>query len=99
MAKYEVYPNSDGSGYLLDVQADLLTDLNTRIVVPLMPLGKAPKPAKRLNPVFEIEGEQVVMATQFLAAVPAAILNPPATNLGGKFDEISNALDMVFVGF
>ena len=99
MAKYEVYPNFDSSGYLLDVQADLLTDLNTRIVVPLMPLDKAPKPAKRLNPVFEIEGKQVMMATQFLAAVPARILKTPAGNLASCIDEISNALDMVFVGF
>ncbi len=99
MVKYEVFPNPDGAGYLLDVQADLLDVLNTRIVVPLMPRGKAPKPAKRLNPVFEIEGEQVVMLPQFMAAVPVAILKTPTANLAGQFDQIANALDMVFVGF
>ncbi len=99
MAKYEVFANPDGAGYLLDVQADLLDTLNTRIVVPLTPLSIAPKPAKRLNPVFEIEGERVVMLPQFLASVPIAILKIPVANLAGRFDEITNALDMVFVGF
>jgi hypothetical protein len=29
-------------GYVLDCQADLLSDLNTRFVVPLLPESKAP---------------------------------------------------------
>ncbi len=99
MAKFDVFPNPDGSGYLLDVQADLLEALNTRIVVPLMPRNKAPRPADRLNPLFEIEGAQVTMLPQFMAAVPVTILKNPVTNLSGDFDKISNALDMIFVGF
>lgn len=99
MAKYDVYPNPDGAGYLLDVQADLLDGFNTRVVVPLFPVDTAPTPAKRLNPVFEIEEAQFVMATQFLAAVPIAILNKPIMNLSDQFAEITNALDMVFQGF
>lgn len=51
MARYDVYPNPDG-GYILDVQADLLDDLTTRVVVPLMMATLAPSPAKRLNPIF-----------------------------------------------
>ena len=37
MAKYDVYPNPEGAGYLLDTQTDLLDGLNTRVVVPLLP--------------------------------------------------------------
>ena len=55
MAKYDVYPNPGGGGLLLDVQADLLDGLNARAVVPLIPLQAAPVPAKRLNPVFQID--------------------------------------------
>ncbi|MBT3334500.1 MAG: plasmid maintenance protein CcdB, partial [Rhodospirillaceae bacterium] len=62
MAKYDVFPNPSGAGYLLDVQTELLEGLNTRIVVPLLPISEAPEPAKRLNPIFEVEGLQVVMA-------------------------------------
>ena len=99
MAQYDVYPNPDGSGYLLDVQADLLDGLNSRIVVPLFPLDAAPKPAKTLNPVFAIAGGEVVMVTQFLAAVPASLLGTPEANLSDRFATITDALDMLFHGF
>ncbi len=99
MAKHDVYANPDGPGYLLDVQSDLLDPLNTRVVVPLFPLAEAPHPAKRLNPIFEIEGSDVVMVTQFMAAVPVNILQERVTNISAQFAEITDALDMVFQGF
>ena len=86
MAKFDVYPGSlESDSLLLDVQADLLDALNTRMVVPLMAVGKAPIPAKRLNPVFVIDGSEYVMVTQFMAAVPRAILRDPVANLNDKF--------------
>lgn len=99
MAKHDVYSNPDGAGFLLDVQTDLLDGLNTSVVVPLMPRGDAPVSADRLNPSFQIEGAEVVMVTQFLAAVPASILSTPIANLSNQFSDITNALDMVFQGF
>ncbi|WP_417784411.1 CcdB family protein [Terasakiella pusilla] len=99
MAKYDVYPNPSGSGYLLDVQADLLDGLNTRVVVPLFNLEDAPKPAKYLNPIFDVNGSDVVMMTQFMASVPNTILTAPVGSLSDHFAEITNALDMVFQGF
>ena len=56
MARFDVYANRGGLGFLLDVQADLMTRLNTRMVVPLLPLDAAPTPATRLNPIFEVQG-------------------------------------------
>ena len=101
MARYDVYPNpnADVAGYLLDVQTDLLDGLNTRIVVPLFPLAAAPEPADRLNPIFAIGGEDVVMATQYLAAVPLSMLTAPIGNMSELSTEITTALDMVFQGF
>lgn len=99
MARFEVYANPGGAGYVLDVQADVLNGLNTRIVVPLLPLSQAPVPAKRLNPVFEIGNEPHVMVTQFIAAIPRALLRSPVTSLMGQDSEIMAALDMVLVGF
>jgi toxin CcdB len=58
MAKFSVYPNLEGGGYLIDVQADLMRHLNTRMVIPLLPLDVAPKPAKTLNPLFDISGRR-----------------------------------------
>jgi toxin CcdB len=99
MAKFDVYPMSQGGGYLLDCQADLLNDLNTRLVVPLLPSDAAPKPAARLNPVFEIRGEPHVMVTQFAAAVPVSELSTRTMSLAEHDLAIGNALDMLVSGF
>lgn len=99
MARFDVYANPGGTGYLLDVQADVLIGLNTRIVVPLIPLSQAPLPAKRLNPVFDIGSEPHAMVTQFMAAIPRALLRSPITNLAERDSEVMAALDMALVGF
>jgi toxin CcdB len=99
MARFDVYPSPDGPGFLLDVQANLLDTLNTRIVVPLMPVEAAPTPAQRLNPIFELDSGRHVMVTQFMAAVPRSILRSPTGNLATEEAAIANALDMALVGF
>lgn len=99
MARFDVYDAPGGLGYLLDVQADVLSALNTRVVVPLLPLDEAPLPARQLNPVFEIEGHAHVMVTQFLAAVPRGLLSGPLANLGAEDGQIMAALDLLLVGF
>lgn len=99
MAKYDVFPNPSGDGFLLDVQTDLLSDLNTRVVVPLLAKSTAPKPASRLNPIFEIDGQTIVIVTQFLAAVPTGILKPPVGNLEQEFEKAATAVDMLVQGF
>lgn len=99
MAKYDVHRDPGGNGFLLDVQADLLDRLNTRVVVPLLPEPAAPTAATRLNPVLTVAGADYVMVTQFLAAVPASVLGAPVANLSDSFAEITGALDMLFQGF
>ena len=99
MAKFDVYQLDSDDHLLLDVQADLLDALNTRIVVPLIPLHDFSKPAQRLNPVFEIIGQKYAMGTQFIGAVPKSIVTKPVANLSENFSEITNALDMAFQGF
>ena len=98
MARYDVHETPDGAGYLLDIQSDLLDVLNTRVVVPLIPEQDAPVPARRLNPVFTVNGARVVMMTQFLSAVPTAILHKPVGRLETRLDEITAAIDMLMEG-
>lgn len=99
MARYDLFKAKAGRGYLLDIQSDLLDALNTRVVVPLMPLKIAPLPADRLNPVFRIRQKDHVMVTQFLTAVPIAILTSPAGNMAAQHDQIISAIDMLTQGF
>ncbi|MEF2546344.1 CcdB family protein [Aurantimonas sp. E1-2-R+4] len=99
MARHDVHPLIGGRGLVLNVQADILDALNTRVVVPLLPIAQAPKPAKRLNPIFEIDGMKMVMATQFLSAIPLTALGERVENLSLEHDAIVAALDMVFQRF
>src|SRR3546814_1255881 len=95
MAKFGVYRLRDGNGYLLDCQADLLRDLNTRFVVPLLPVDTAPTPAARLNPIFEIQDEQYLLVTQFAATVASSELRTLVMPLSAQGITIGNALDML----
>jgi toxin CcdB len=99
MSRYDLYTLSGNEGFVLDVQSDLLSDIDTRVVVPLLPVGEAPPVAARLNPVFTVEGRDHVMVTQALAAVPGGELSTPCGNLSSHFDQITRALDMLFHGF
>lgn len=99
MARFDVYRNPDGPGYLLDIQADLLSHLATRVVIPLLPQSLAPPPLTTLNPVCELAGEDILVLTQALAAVPAAILKTPVASLAGRRDELTAAVDLLFQGF
>jgi toxin CcdB len=97
MARYDLHP--DGENFLLDVQADRLDNLNTRVVVPVRLPEQAPLPARRLNPVFDIGGRRYVMVTQFTSAVLAGSLDAPTGDLRHEHDRITAALDMLFQGF
>ena len=96
MARHDVYR---GAGvYLLDCQNDDLSGLATRFVVPLLPLGEVPRVA-RLNPVFTVDGERVVMATQLGSSVPKRQLRDRVTSLADRHDTIMSAFDVLLTGY
>ena len=95
MARFDVYRGTGGAYLLLDCQSDLLRDLNTRFVVPLQLPENSPQPARRLNPVFEIEGQEYVMVTQFAAAIAKRECGTFVTSLASEHTTIMNAVDML----
>jgi toxin CcdB len=100
MARFDVYPALAGDlGYLLDVQTDFLDGLNTRVTVPLMPLGSAPHPARDLNPLMLVGEAEMVMVTQYLASVERRLLRQPVANLAPQRGSITRALDLLLTGF
>lgn len=98
MAQFVVFRPFGGGELLLDCQSDLHRHLNTRFVVPLMPLDRAPKPAARLNPLFEIDGDTLSMVTQFAASVPASDLRERVCSLDDRRYEIIGAVDALIGG-
>ena len=103
MPRFDVCPNLIASTrgavpYLLDVQADLLSDLATRVVVPLVPARQFGPPAARLNPTFRIAGRPIVMDTAQLAGVSRKHLGSPVASLAAQSAEILAALDFLVSG-
>jgi toxin CcdB len=103
MAQFDVYLNPNPGTrktipYLLDVQADLLDTLATRVVVPLVLIEEMGLAAKRLNPQFKIKGEAVVLSSAELAGVTSRSLGDKVASLKNKRDEIIAALDFLFTG-
>ncbi len=101
MAQFDVYCNINPISleeipYLLDIQADLLSGLSTRVVVPLT---RQSKNIQHLNPLFEINGEKVVMLTQELSGVDKNILGDKVCSLMGRRSEIIATLDFLVSGF
>lgn len=103
MAQFDVYANPNPATrkhipYLLDVQADILDSLATRVVVPLVLAEQFGKAAKQLNPQFKINRIAVTMSTPELAGVAKRSLGEKVTSLKAKRDEIIAALDLMVTG-
>ncbi len=99
MPRFDVHPTGPSGTLVIDVQADLLDDLSSRVVVPLLPKPQAPPSMKGLNPTFDLGGAQLVMVTQMIAAVPVKLLRAPVASLRQHQDEITKALDVLLTGY
>ena len=104
MAQFDVYENinpetRDIFPYLLDVQADILSNLPTRVVVPLITASAVNKPIPILNPRLEIGQTDVIMSTPQLVGVHLHVLGTRVCSLKDKRDVIITALDLLITGY
>ncbi len=104
MAQFNVYENKNPETrrtfpYLLDVQADILEELPTRVVVPLVDSSLLRKLTPIINPQFTINETEVVMLTPQISGVPLHVLGTRVCSLEDKRSLIVAALDFMFVGF
>lgn len=104
MAQFDVFRNRDPKGrgaypYLIDLQADLLSELATRVVAPLAPAtANKSRLLGALTPVVSVEGKRYAMVTPQLAGIEAKQLGTKVTNLSARRDEIVAALDLLVTG-
>jgi len=101
--QYDVYCNPDASTrarfpFLLDIQSDLLDSLATRVVVPLAGASDDTAPITQLMPVFEVQGQRVVMRTTEIAGVPCKAFGAHVGSLAGRRHEVVAALDVLISG-
>lgn len=104
MARFDVLENADPASrrrvpFLLDVQSELLDELATRVVIPMVSSDDAPVPLMaRLMPVFELDGRRLVLLTPQIAGVPRAALGARVASLQEHRHEIVAALDVLVTG-
>ena len=104
MAQFEVYRNLNRATaqyipFLLDIQNDLFSQLQTRVVVPLQLVEEFGQPAEILNPEFIIEKHKVIMVTPQLAGIAIQELAEPVGSVKDQRDTIIAALDFLIIGF
>ncbi len=98
MARFGVYRLRTG-GLVLDIQANALEQLNTRVVIPLEPISRFPKPIARLNPMVDLFGDRYVLNTHFIGTVSDRDCVRAIADLSALRDQITAALDLLFQGF
>lgn len=101
--QFTVYRNQDPASrrrvpFLLDVQSDLIGQMTTCVVVPLITPGRAEVAVARLMPMLEVDGRQWVMDTPLLAGVPRKALGKPVADVSSQRGAIMAALDMLVSG-
>lgn len=96
MAQFDVL-RVTGDVLVLDVQADLLWDLPTRLVVPL----RAPDAVRpsRLTPLLRVGADEWVMVTPLARAISTRDVLETVAKLADQEWPIKSALDMLISGF
>ncbi|HUG23179.1 CcdB family protein [Piscinibacter sp.] len=101
MARYDVYANPDNAErkqtpYFVDIQNDYIDTLSTRVVIPLRRESVFGPPARDLNPILVVSGENVVLDTAAMGAVPLSELRKRVASLKDAGAQIQEALDTLF---
>jgi toxin CcdB len=105
MAALTVYANPDSKSrkaipFLLDIQNDLLSSLETRVVVPLyLKTSTSLQPISRLTPIVTFQNKTLIAMVPELAGIARRNLGAPAGELPGLRSEIIASLDLLFTGF
>lgn len=101
MARFDVYANPEATEggltpYLVDVQNDYIDGLATRVVIPLRPARVFGARAERLHPLVKVRGEEMVLDTAAMGAVPRSELRTAIGSLKSFQADIQSALDALF---
>jgi toxin CcdB len=101
--QFDVFANPDSDEaalrpFLVVLQSDLVSDLRSAIVAPLVKRGDMAG-AQRLNPLVTVTGQEFWLATHELFALDRRILHDKIASLTDHRDHIIAALDMLFTGF
>jgi len=97
VARFDLYRRQ--GRLVVDVQADIIPFVGTRLVIPLYEPGEVPRSMARLHPLLATGGQTYALATHLMAAVPVAELWQPVGTAYDHYDAIVDAISVVMNGF
>ena len=104
MAQFDVYINPSKTTrkhypYLLDIQSPYISDIDTRIVIPLGYASSfSNEVMKGLTPEITYEDKSLLLLTPQISSVPAKLLKKPIGSLSYFREQIINAVDFAISG-
>ncbi|NOQ79531.1 MAG: plasmid maintenance protein CcdB [Gammaproteobacteria bacterium] len=104
MAQFDIYKNPNtrtkkAYPYILDVQNPIISDIGTRITIPLGKLNNFKNLAMvRLTPEIIFNDEKLLLLTPQIAAIPTSLLKNPVGSLILFRDEIISSIDFAITG-
>jgi len=104
MSQFDVYINPSKKSreaypYIIDIQNALISDIATRIVIPLGRLKHfRNEKMDGLTPVVEYENEQFVLLTPQISSMSVKLLKNPVGSVESLIDEIIAAIDFAITG-
>jgi toxin CcdB len=87
-----------GIHYVVDLQAQLLEEMGSRLVAPLYPVKIQKNLLPRLNPVVNVGDEPYFIALPEIASMRVKDLGAPVASLKEHRDEIITGVDLLFTG-
>ena len=104
MDQFDLYVNTDKDTcktypYFVDIQNSLLDSLNSRVVIPLTPVGTSDKSyPDHLCPIIKIKNESFALLTHQMTSVSVSFLKRKTGSLALNRDEIVAAIDFLVTG-
>lgn len=105
MAQFDLYVNSSKATkkaypYILELQNDLLSEIATRIVVPLADYNSMKtEEFTKLTPKITYAGKELLILIPQITSISVNNLGQPIDRLAHFRDEILAALDFAITGF
>jgi len=104
MAQFDVYSSPSKNTkknfpYVVDIQNSVISDIATRIVVPLGKLDDFKNDhMSKLTLELEFQGEKLVFLTPQIASIPSRLLKKPVGTIEHLRNEIIASLDFAITG-
>lgn len=96
-AQFDLYRMRSG-GLVVVLQSDLLDELRTRVVAPLVPAGSVTRVLQVLNPAVTVGEAEFLVMPQLAATLTLAELGQKVGSLAAMRDAIVRAVDALLSG-